>query len=104
MKIKISTSAEIIDRKDSMKGGQQVTTGRIKLGQDTQMWNAANQGKDHREKMQKPLFINVPKGTIADYEMRETRSGFYHTVSIKQGNQRFDVTKKTETLNGRRPS
>ena len=103
MKISISNN-KILNRKDVTKGGQLRTTGQIELKTDTEMFNAANHGKDHREKMAMPLSIIVPKGTIVDYEMQETRSGFYHTVSFKKGNQRFDKTKSTPTVGGRKPS
>ena len=104
MKISLSNRPKILNRKDVYVGDQLKTTGQIELTKDTELQNNANIGKDYREKMVQPLYLTVPKGTLVDYMMQETRSGFYHEISYRHKGQRFTLTKSTETLGGRKPN
>lgn len=95
---------EIIDRVETTNAYGQLTVGGIVvLSNDTEMLNDANRGKEAWACV-KPHSILVPAGTQVQYEMRETRTAFYHTVSlVNSAGVRFSSSRSARAYRGRMP-
>lgn len=88
----------------SKPGEQLKLSGKIVLKEDCQMRNTANDGKYGWDKTWKePSWKVVPVGTEVEYQLQETRVGFYHTVTFRCKEGIFNWTKKTDTFAGRKP-
>lgn len=92
---------QIIDRVETTNEyGQLTVRGRVVLTEDTEMLNVANRGKEPWACVQ-PLNVVVPAGTHVPYEMRETRTAFYHT--IYSADRKFSSSRSTMAYRGRMP-
>lgn len=85
--------------------GQLQIDGTAILTEDCEMRNTANDGKDGlRDKWVEPGWYTAKAGDTVRYHMQETRTGFYHTVTLTNETGTFAATKKTETFRGRMPA